>query len=167
MSDDTSARLALDYIAPGQAQKELSHNEALARLDFLVQPAVLAVGIDTPVDAPEPGQCWIVGAAPTAAWAAWPGALACWTSGGWRFAAPFEGMAVWSIADRQIVRYSGSAWTAGLLCGQALIIDGQTVVRSQQAAIADPAGGTTIDTEARSAVAAILVALRGHGLVSS
>ena len=39
MSEST-ARLALPLIAPGQAQKEVSHNEALAALDLLVQAQV-------------------------------------------------------------------------------------------------------------------------------
>ncbi|HLZ79899.1 MAG TPA: hypothetical protein VKQ09_11235 [Sphingomonas sp.] len=39
MSDATT-RFALPLIAPGQAQKELFHNEALARVDALLQPSV-------------------------------------------------------------------------------------------------------------------------------
>jgi hypothetical protein len=166
MSEDASARLALEYIAPGQAQKELSHNEALARLDFLVQPAVVAIGIDAPPAAPEPGQCWIVGAAPTGAWADSPAALACWTSGGWRFASPIEGMAAWSVADGQPARFTNGAWAIGALHGRSLAIDGAIVVGAQQPAIADPAGGAIVDTAARGAIAAILAALRGHGLVA-
>ena len=42
MSDDSTARLALPFLAPGQAQKELYHNEALSRLDLLVQTVVLS-----------------------------------------------------------------------------------------------------------------------------
>src|SRR3546814_12942418 len=37
-----------------------------------------------PPQTPAPGECWIVGDAPSGDWAGWAGALACWTHGGWR-----------------------------------------------------------------------------------
>ena len=37
---ETSARFALPFILPGQAQKELYHNEALAAIDAALHPAV-------------------------------------------------------------------------------------------------------------------------------
>ncbi len=40
---DITDRLALVLIAPGQAQKEMTHNEALARLDIMVQAVVQSV----------------------------------------------------------------------------------------------------------------------------
>ena len=41
------------------------------------------------------------------------------------------------------------------------------VVGSQQAAIANPAGGLTIDAEARTAIGSILTALKTHGLIAT
>ena len=75
MSDTETPRLALPLLQPGQAQKEMGHNEALAALDLIVQPNVVAAGIDTPPTSPESGQCWIVGASPTGAWAGQAGKL--------------------------------------------------------------------------------------------
>lgn len=46
-------------------------------------------------------------------------------------------------------------------------VAGVQVVGSQQATIADPAGGITIDAEARTAIVAILTALKTHGLIAS
>lgn len=37
MNDQTTVRLSLPLLQVGQAQKELSHNEALTLLDFAVQ----------------------------------------------------------------------------------------------------------------------------------
>ena len=79
---DGSARLALPFIATGKAQKELAHNEALALLDLAVQAGVEAVGVDAPPGAPAPGACWIVGSAPSGAWAGHAGAVAGWTASG-------------------------------------------------------------------------------------
>jgi len=42
MDDDTSARLDLPYLAAGQLQKHVTLNEALTRLDALVQCAVVS-----------------------------------------------------------------------------------------------------------------------------
>jgi hypothetical protein len=46
-------------------------------------------------------------------------------------------------------------------------VGGQQVVGSQAAAIASPSGGATVDAEARTAIDAILAALRAHGLIGT
>lgn len=160
-------RLRLPLLAAAQAQKEMTHNEALTLLDAVVQPVVVAVGTTTPPPSPTPGQGWIVGPAPTGNWAGNGGALAVWTAGGWRFVAAFEGMSVWSMADAMFFRRQGGAWLGGMLSGRTLSIDGLQVVGPRAAAIAAPSGGTTIDIQARSTVATILAALRTHGLIAT
>lgn len=150
MSEDTG-RLALPLLAVAQAQKEMTHNEALARIDILAQPVVEAVAPATVPAAPMPGQCWIVGPTPTGAWAGQANALAGWTQGGWRFVAPFEGMSAWSVANQGMVRREGINW----------------VVASRQPAVANPTGGLVVDTEARAAIFSILNALRSHGHIST
>lgn len=162
----STARHGLPLIAPGQAQKEWSHNEALAALDLLAHPHAEAVGTNTPPGGPAEGQCWIVGPAPTGDWAGRAGALAGWTAGGWRFVAAREGMTVRTAGTAGFVRFAGGAWVAGILDGAALRIGGEQTVGPRRAAIADPAGGGTVDAEARGAVTAILAALRGHGLIA-
>lgn len=167
MSDDTTARLGLPLLHVGQAQKEVSHNEALALLDFAVQASVEAVGLDTPPIAPAVGQGWIVGAAPTGAWAGQARALAGWTSDGWRFVAAHPGMTAWSGADGAFARFDGAAWQIGSVVGTRLVLAGRSVVGAQQPAIAAPASGATIDAEARTAIGAVLSALRAHGLIAT
>jgi hypothetical protein len=56
MSESASPRWALPLLAAGQAEKELIHNEALVRLDLMVQPSVITVGISTPPEAPSDGE---------------------------------------------------------------------------------------------------------------
>lgn len=166
MSDETSARLQLPYLQPGQAQKELYHNEALALLDIAVQAVVLAVGQNAPPPSAALGEAWIVGTAPTDGWAGMGGAIAGWTSGGWRFVAPFEGLAVWSRADSALARYANGAWVVGRVQGKALIIDGDQLVGARQAAIGSPQGGGVVDAECRTALTSILNAMRAHGLIA-
>ena len=48
-----------------------------------------------------------------------------------------------------------------------LRVGGERVVGPRGAAIATPAGGTTVDAEARTTLADVLAALRGHGLIAS
>lgn len=166
MVDESSARLGLPLIQPGQAQKELDHNEALALLDAVVQPVVEAVGRNDPPATPAIGQCWLIGAAPTGGWQGRAKALAVWTSGGWRFIAAFEGMTVWSRADAQDARFTAGDWRLGDLRGASLNIGGVQVVGARQGAIATPAGGSAADAEARASIAQILDALRAHGLIA-
>ena len=49
--------------------------------------------------------------------------------------------------------------------GSALILDGTQVVGARRSGILSPTGGATIDSEARTAIADLLGAMRGHGLI--
>ena len=167
MTDETSARTGLPLLQPGQAQKEMVHNEALALIDLLLQPSVVTVGLNVPPAAPAPGACWIVGAAPTGDWGGHAQALAGWTPGGWRFAAPRAGMTVWREDLATLIRHDGTGWTAADITGGRVVIGGNQVVGAQGAAIADPVGGAVVDTSARATLSAVLVLLRSHGLIAA
>lgn len=164
---DLSARLGLPLIQAGQAQKELTHNEALTMLDLAVQASVVALGLNDPPAAPAPGQAWVVGTVPTGAWVGQAQALAGWTEGGWRFVAAREGMTVWNLGETRSSRFTDGAWRLGVLTGSGVAIDGIHVIGPQRAAISVPAGGSVVDGDARTAISAILTTLRGHGLIAS
>lgn len=164
---DQSARHALPFLMAGQAQKEITHNEAIALIDAIVHPVAEAAGVNTPPISPAIGQCWIVGSAPAGAWATHAQHLACWSEGGWRFAIPVVAMTVW-LSDQEIwARWDGAAWRAGEWPVASVIVGGQQVLASRRPAIADPSGGATPDAQGRSAIMAILAALRAHGLIDS
>ncbi|MEO7635722.1 MAG: DUF2793 domain-containing protein [Sphingomicrobium sp.] len=151
----------------GQAQKELTHNEALQMVDALIAPAVEGAAQAIPPAAPVAGNCYLVGAAATGAWAGQTGKLAQFTSGGWRFIAPVEGMTAFVRSNSQTAVYRQGAWELGQIRGTALILGGQQVVAGRGAAIASPSGGATVDSQARGAVDLILAALRQHGLIET
>lgn len=163
---DATNRLALPFIVAGQAQKEVTHNEALLRLDALVHASAEAVGVDTPPPNPTPGQCWIVGGTPNGAWAGQPEAIASFGEGGWRFIAPLPGMSIWSKADGVFALRAATSWILGITSQRAVHVDGNQVVGARRPAIASPMGGTTIDTEGRIAIDEILAMLRAHGLIA-
>ena len=160
-------RLALPFLSPGQAQKEFNHNEALQTLDIAVAAAVEDGPISTPPAESAVGSCYIVGASPTGDWAGMPQAVAAYTSGGWRFVTPFEGLSVYVKANGVWANFRSGAWEMGLVRGSSLMLDGQQVVGSRAEAIASPSGGTTVDAEGRTAIGQILGALRQHGLIDS
>ncbi len=166
MPTDQTPRFALPMLQPGQAQKELYHNEALALLDIAVQPNVVGIGANTPPASPATGACWIVGASPTGAWAGAAHHLAGWTGGGWRFVAPVEGMTVWNLANTLESRFIAGSWVSGQTRSAQLLIGGTQVVGPQRPAIATPSGGAMVDAEARAALAAILAAMTAHGLIA-
>ena len=161
---ETSPRFDLPFIVPGQAQKELFHNEALLRVDAALHSAAETAPLAAPPANPLPGQSWIV--APTASdeWSGNDNRLANWTESGWRFVDPVEGMVVWNKADRLPLRWSGGAWSGGEVDCSAVRIGGVQVVGSRQPAVPSPSGGTVIDAEARAALAAVIATLMSHGL---
>lgn len=101
--------------------------------------------LDTPPAAPVDGQVWLVGTSPTGAWSGRAGQLALRQAGNWIFARPRDGMRVLDRSTGQDRRYHDD-WLAPTLP-------------------AAPAGGTTVDAEARSAIAEIVAALREAGVL--
>lgn len=161
---ERSARFDLPFILPGQAQKELFHNEALAALDGLVHTAVAGAAA-TPPTGPADGEAWIVAAGAGGEWAGRSGAIALHTAGGWRFVGPAAGMSVWDEAAGFARRWTGTGWSNGALPVAGIEIGGAQVVGSRQPDVPSPSGGTIIDAEARAAIGALIVTLKSHGLI--
>jgi hypothetical protein len=162
---EVTARFALPFILPGQAQKELYHNEGLTRIDMALHSCVEGPATQAPPSAPQEGQAWIAEAGAAGAWAGKDGNLACWTSGGWRFVTPVPGMSVWNKAAGHYLYWTGSAWSSGELPVRTLVVGGLKVVGERQPAVPSPSGGTVIDEEARAAIANLTAALKSHGLI--
>lgn len=160
-------RLALPFLSVGQAQKEFTHNESLQTLDILVAGAVEQPPLASPPAAPAIGSSYIVDADATGAWAGKAQYLAAWTSGGWRFVAPAEGMLLYERTSGTCAAFRSGAWELGIVRASAVLIGDQQVVGPRASAIQSPAGGTVIDSEGRAAVDAILGALRQHGLIGA
>jgi hypothetical protein len=82
---DVSANLSLPYILAAQAQKHVTHNEAIRALDAIVQLAVLDRDLAAPSGSPAEGDRYIVADAPTGAWAGRAGDIAAFQDGAWAF----------------------------------------------------------------------------------
>jgi hypothetical protein len=164
MADETP-RFALPFILPGQAQKELFHNEALTRIDAALHPAVEGPPTAAPPADPEEGQCWIVAPAATGEWSGRDLMLALWSEGGWRFVEPSPGTSAWNKSAGVPLQFDGESWSDGSWACAGLEVGGVQVVGARQPAVPSPSGGTIIDSEARAAIAAITAALMSHGLI--
>ncbi len=106
----TSPRLDLPFLQPSQAQKHVTHNEALSRLDLVVQLSVVATNATTPPPVPEQGEVHALGSAPTDEWAGQAGNLAAWLDNAWHFLSPGIGWRAWDQTAGQIRIWDGSAW---------------------------------------------------------
>jgi hypothetical protein len=107
-----SARLGLPYLMPAQAQKHVTHNEALQHLDVLTQLVVEALGATVPPAFPPNGAVYALGAAPTNAWAGHANQLACWVETAWLFFDPSEGWQAWDKATNALYVFQGGQWAA-------------------------------------------------------
>ena len=110
-----TARLKLPLLQPSQAQKHVTVNEALVRLDGLAQLCLASRTVATPPVPVEDGACHLVPAGATGDWAGHEGEIAIGSNGGWVFVAPGHGWRAF-VADEaaQIVHLDG-AWKGGTL----------------------------------------------------
>lgn len=161
-----TVRHGLTLMAAAQAHKEITHNEALIRVDALLHAAIASDSVVVPPANPANGVMWLVPAGGTGAWAQHSGQIALWEAGTWTFIVPIAGLVVWNAATNAQIVFDGLSWKTEAWPVKSLEVGGETVVRGRRAAIADPTGGTVIDAQARSAITSVLGALRDHGLIA-
>lgn len=107
---DLSPVLDLPLLAPSQAQKHVTHNEALLALEAVIQIALEEVPGATPPALPEPGARYVVGTGATGAWAGQEGTLTLHDGSAWRFYTPRAGWRAQVPSTGQVLMFDGSAW---------------------------------------------------------
>jgi hypothetical protein len=108
---DSSANLALPYILPSQAQKHVTHNEALRILDSLTIPSVKERTLTAPPPSPEAGERQIVGIGASGVWFGKDGQIAAWQDETWVFYQPHAGWFVWCVAENGFLVRGANAWS--------------------------------------------------------
>jgi hypothetical protein len=164
---DATERLSLPMLIPGQAQKEFFHNEALHILDAITAGAVEELPRDEPPSSPSSGQCYLIGNSPVGDWSGHPSHVAMFGEAGWRFVSPVAGMSLLVKSSGTFATYGSAGWEVGTLRASRVIVDGEQVIGPRAEQIAAPAGGSTVDAEARLTLEQILSALRLHGLIAT
>ena len=106
-----TTHLQLPYLAAAQAQKHVTHNEALRLLDAMVQLAVLDRDLHRAAGQPADGDRYIVASGATGAWAGWDGNIAYWVDGAWIRLVPRPGWRAWVDDEDVLLVFDGSAWT--------------------------------------------------------
>lgn len=107
---DTSPALGLPFIMQSQAQKHVTHNEALQILDTLVQLSVESFNALAPPLDPAEGTAYALGTGTTGLWAGQDGMLAVQQSGAWAFFSPRPGWRAWNAQTGELRIWNGSTW---------------------------------------------------------
>lgn len=107
---EISPRLLLPYLQAAQAQKHVTHNEALRRLDGLVNLTVEDRSRSTPPANPIEGAAYLVAAGATGLWAGWSGDIALWADGAWMRLPARIGWRLWVIGEQVILVRLAAGW---------------------------------------------------------
>jgi hypothetical protein len=107
---DTTPRAGAPLLAASQAQKSVTHNEALYQFDALLCAQFLDRDLSAPPASPADGDTYLVKATATGAWTGQDGKIAYCADGAWRFYAPFAGLVVYVVDENALIVFNGKAW---------------------------------------------------------
>lgn len=102
--------LNLPYISAAQAQKHVTHNEALRALDAIVHLSVLDRDLSTPPSSPNEGDRYLVASNAMGDWSGQDHNVAAFQDGAWGFYTPNTGWLAWIIDEAILVGWDGSSW---------------------------------------------------------
>ncbi len=113
MPENATAKMDLPLLMPAQAQKHVTVNEAMLRLDGQVDLVLQSTTRLSPPETVVDGLCWAVPSGATNAWEGQAGKIAIGANGGWLFVQPTFGRRA-LVADRGLTAiHDGSVWVAG------------------------------------------------------
>lgn len=141
MSD--TANLALPLIQPAQAQKHVTVNEALVRLDGVAQLCLASVGETVPPTSPVDGVAYGVPAGGVNDWAGQDGQVAVAVNGGWIFVPARRGWRAALLDTGETAIFDGAEWRRGAMT---LSAGGATLGLHVLEMDVDATGGATVVT---------------------
>lgn len=151
-------RLELPLVMAAQAQKHVTVNEALQRVDALTQLVLISRQVATPPATARDGDCYAVPAGAVNAWAGQTGRIAVYLNGGWDFVAPLVGWRAW-IADEGTFAIHGlEDWLAG---AQSMSRSGSAFVHRAVEEDVTITAGASVETSALIPANAIVYGVTG------
>jgi len=97
------------YLQSAQAQKHVTVNEGLARLDALVNLRVESRSLDVPGSLQD-GQSFVVPVGASGAWSGQDGKIAIYINGGWEIVEPLEGWTAWVVDETVEIVFKLGSW---------------------------------------------------------
>lgn len=110
-----TANLSLGLLQAAQAQKHVTVNEALTRLDGLVQITLQSLSVTLPPASVVDGVAYGVPTGAVNAWAGQDGRIAIGKNGGWDFALPKAGWRAFVVDEGMAALHDGQGWQSGQL----------------------------------------------------
>jgi hypothetical protein len=107
--------LSLPLVQPAQAQKHVTVNEALARLDGLARLVLVSVGETVPPVGAAEGDAYGVPVGAVNDWAGQAGSVAVRVNGGWVFVPARRGWRAMVLDRGEAALFDGTAWRFGAL----------------------------------------------------
>ncbi|MCX8508770.1 MAG: DUF2793 domain-containing protein, partial [Rhodobacteraceae bacterium] len=108
-----TTQLGLPLVQASQAQKHVTVNEALARLDGLALLSIRSQSVTTPPAVAIDGTAYAVPIGAVNEWSGQDGTLAIARNGGWDFLAPRRGWRALILDEGQQAIHDGNSWRAG------------------------------------------------------
>jgi hypothetical protein len=102
--------LKLPLLAAAQAQKHVTHNEALRLLDSITMLAIADRDLNVPPAAPTEAARYLVASGASGEWLGKDGSIAAWHDGAWVFLQPRDGWLAFIVDERRFTVYAANAW---------------------------------------------------------
>ncbi len=108
---DRSPNLDLPYIMPAQAQKHVTHNEAVRTLDAIVHLSLVSRQLAAPPTFPSEGDRYLVASPATGIWSGHESAIAAFQDGAWAFLTPRQGWIARVADEARVIVHDGVEWS--------------------------------------------------------
>jgi hypothetical protein len=145
---DTTPRLGAPLLAAAQAQKHVTHNDALYQFDAMIDLCLLGQFVNTPPSSPADGDAYLIGGTPAGAWSGHAYKIACCADGAWRFYTPFNGLRAYVVPAATFIVHLDGVWTDW----NALISAAETAVASAATCDLGAAGALFVEVTGTTAI---------------
>lgn len=143
MASNDTLRFGMPLLQPSQAQKHVTVNESLMRLDGLVSLVLQSVSTPQAPNTAIDGMCWGIPSGAQGDWAGKNGQIGIGSNGGWQFVTPQAGMRAFVLDSGRTAIHDGENWVLGALT---LGLQGAGMVAGMVEAEVSVAAGSGFDT---------------------